>query len=365
MFSIEICHSDHTTFLTYLQENLKDHHISQFKIHIDNDNKSEILPSYGTYDWTHDGDTFKITYREEGKPISCSHSPCYFKRIRVEHENLERLQRFVTLSLTDSKPIDKQKIKLYVGKVRGYWEMFQSIYAQPMDMIFLDSTLKTSIINHIDTFFDSKAKHIKYGRPYKLNFLFTGVPGSGKSSLIKALALKYNRPLYIMGFSKSLTDETFVDLITEVKDNSILLLEDIDSFFMDRKAIDINVSFSCLINVLDGTLNKGNGVITIMTANNPERLDPALIRPGRVDRIIKFDFPKRMDIEIAFKELTDGATDFDVFHKLVKNTKISMSGIVDYLFRHPKDYIQCIDELLDSTQLLHDIINDKTEKIYL
>jgi len=49
---------------------------------------------------------------------------------------------------------------------------------------------------------------------------------------------------------------------------------------------------------------------------------------------------------------------------LIKNTKISMSGIVDYLFRHPVDYIESINELLDNTQLLQEIVNDKSEKLY-
>lgn len=372
MNSIEISHLDRDKFLTYIADCLSDqpgqqqlgHDIKNFSINIDSDDRSVILPSHGEFHWQHEGETFVITYHEEGKPVTGSHSPQYFSRFKVQHPNVSILKDFVTKALTFSKPVDQKKIKIFVGKVRGYWEAFQTIYAQPIDMIFMDKAIKSSITSHIDTFLASQKKHIKYGRPYKLNFLFTGVPGSGKSSLVKALAMNYERPLYIMGFSKCMTDENLVDLISEIKDNSILLLEDIDAFFMDRKAVDVNVSFSCLLNILDGTLNRGNGVITIMTANNPERLDPALIRPGRVDRIIRFDYPKRADIESAFVELTENSGGFEEFYKRIKNVRISMSGIIDYLFRHPTDYMESIDELLNTTQLLQEILNDKTEKMY-
>lgn len=140
---------------------------------------------------------------------------------------------------------------------------------------------------------DSKERYIRFGRSYKQSFLLTGVAGSGKSSLVKSIALKYKRPLYVLSFSKNLTDEGLIDLMKEIGDNSILLIEDLDAFFQERSAqCDINVSFSALLNVLDGSLVKGNGILIFVTANHPERLDSALIRPGRIDHYYKFDWPQ-------------------------------------------------------------------------
>jgi chaperone BCS1 len=365
-FSIEVSSHDIDKFIAFLGEDLTNqdqNDISLFTISINPKNKATIRPHLGEFHWKYENEVYLISYKEEGKPIDYG-GPTYFKRLSVKHPNMKQLTDFVTHALTFSKEIDRQKIKLYYNKSRGYWDKFHNVYAQPLEKIFMDEKIKNSIINHIDVFLHNKAKYVRYGRPYKLNFLFTGLPGSGKTSLVKALALKYNRPVYILSFPKNLTDESLIDLITEIKDDSIVLLEDIDAFFSERKAVDINVSFSCVINILDGTLCRGNGVITFLSANNPERLDPALIRPGRIDRIIRFDYPKRSEIEKAFIDLTDSSAGFESFYNKIKSMRISMSGIVDYLFRHPTDFLEAINELIENTQLLEELVNNKNDKMY-
>jgi chaperone BCS1 len=212
---------------------------------------------------------------------------------------------------------------------------------------------------------NTKDRYIRFGRAYKTAFLLTGIPGSGKSSLVKSIARKLRRPIYMLNFSKSMNDETFINLMSQLKDDSILLIEDIDAFFVDRQPVNINISFSALINFMDGVLGKGNGVITFLTANNPDRLDPALIRPGRVDIILKFNYPKKQEVKAAFMEMTTRDNDdFEEFYQHIKNTKISMSGIIEYLFRNEKTYMKNIAELLEQTQLLHEIVNDKSDKLY-
>jgi SpoVK/Ycf46/Vps4 family AAA+-type ATPase len=109
-----------------------------------------------------------------------------------------------------------------------------------------------------------------------------------------------------------------------------------------------------------------------MTANNPERLDPALVRPGRVDRIIKFDYPRKKEVKDAFDALTvhaptdavDPTTAFNQFYKYVGNLQISMAAIVDFLFLHPSNYMDKIEELTEHNKLLHEIVNSKSESMY-
>ena len=64
----------------------------------------------------------------------------------------------------------------------------------------------------------------------------------------------------------------------------MLVLEDIDALFIERESTGASssISFSGLLNAIDGPASQ-EGRMLFMTTNHPDRLDPALIRPGRVD----------------------------------------------------------------------------------
>jgi len=310
-----------------------------------------------------------ISIKEEGDPIKLSTNICYFVRMCVSHENnLQILSEFVKLVITSIiKDSDKNTVQVLNSRAQGgYWTAGKKIYAQSFKNIFVPEEIKSGITEQIDRFITARQQYIDFGRTHKLCFLLTGVPGSGKSSIIKAVAKHYGRDLYVMNLTKSLTDDTLVELANELKDNAILLLEDIDSFFVDRETQNINISFSAFINMLDGATTPSN-LIIFMTANNPERLDQALIRPGRVDRIFKFDYPRKKEVKDAFDALTDETTrgnQFEQFYKCVGNLQISMAAIVDFLFRHPKDYMSHIEELTENNKLLHEIVNNKSTGMY-
>lgn len=363
---------NHSDFLDYLGEHISQqpdtHDIHKFYIDVDTDNQTTIKPGLGEYHWIHKGESFLIQYKEEGNAKSTGHYPMYFTRLTVQHPNIILLKEFLTTALTYQKETEERKINIWHCRSKGYWDKFGSTYAQRFEEIFLPQNLKNDIIHRIDTFISSEQHYIKYGRPYKLTFMMMGVPGAGKSSLVKSIAQRYNKRLYVLSFTKSLTDESLVDLMKDIHDGSILLIEDIDAFFQERKAQDINISFSALLNVLDGSLVKSNGTLIFMTANHPENLDTALYRPGRVDQVYKFDWPQSSEIKLAFFELTENPTEekYKMFAKGINNVRINMSGIIDFLFRFPVNYIEHLPELLQQSQILKEISQgDKVEKLYL
>ncbi|KAL9931810.1 hypothetical protein V8E36_009360 [Tilletia maclaganii] len=121
--------------------------------------------------------------------------------------------------------------------------------------------------------------------------------GSGKTSLITALAGSHNLNLCLLSLSdRGMTDDKLLHL-ANAPERSILILEDIDVAFASRSSSEggeggqeeegkrpsTNVTFSSLLNALDGVASSEER-IAFMTTNHPERLDPALVRPGRVDR---------------------------------------------------------------------------------
>lgn len=177
-------------------------------------------------------------------------------------------------------------------------------------------------------FLENRAWYDKKGIPYTLGFLFHGPPGCGKTSSVKAIAAEGRRHIVNVQLSEIKTksqlqhlffnDEIHVyngintEKYTIPVSERLYVIEDIDAMGdtvlrrewkkpmpvekkltgdplldrdsePDKEALDL----SFLLNLLDGTL-EANGRILIITTNFPERIDRALIRPGRIDMIVNF-----------------------------------------------------------------------------
>ncbi|CAD6199646.1 unnamed protein product [Caenorhabditis auriculariae] len=145
----------------------------------------------------------------------------------------------------------------------------------------------------IETFASSSKWYADRGVPYRRGYLFYGPPGTGKSSFISALASHFGYSVCMLSLSeRTLDDDRLNHLLNTAPPNSILILEDIDAAFVSREDPLAQhpayqgmsrVTFSGLLNALDGVACAEERV-TFMTTNYVDRLDPALIRPGRVDR---------------------------------------------------------------------------------
>ena len=150
---------------------------------------------------------------------------------------------------------------------------------------------KNFIVSDINQFIGNKVKYDLLGVPYKRGYLFYGPPGNGKTSLCAALATEFKRDIYYLNLTSVDSDSALQELFGDIDTNSILVIEDIDCVFKKRKSLG-KISFSSLLNCIDGLFFK-EGLITILTTNYIEKLDPALIRSGRVDNKILIDFPTK------------------------------------------------------------------------
>jgi DNA replication protein DnaC len=375
MYSIEIKDPEQDKFFRYLAENYHTQTTCEIKSFLAYHKKREknkclIYPAYGKYN----DEKIQIEYFQEGKPMSVGDYIERYVKLFVYHDDLSKLKQFVEDVFSYIENIenkDNNKVCLYVSKCNQYcsvWDMYNTLKVQSLDNIYIDKKIKESVIGCIDKFISSEEKYLLFGRNHKLNLLFTGIPGSGKTSLCKALASKYGYAIYIVNFNKTMTDEHLINLTSDVKEKSIILYEDIDVFFREREAKDVNVSFSCLINILDGTLTRGSGNINIITTNYPDKIDSALLRPGRIDKIVRFDYPKKDEIRDAFKYLiTNDDHKFEEFYTKIKYLKLSMSAIIDYLFNHEDDYIdqKNLDELISQHQFIQTVTKEDTScKLY-
>lgn len=123
---------------------------------------------------------------------------------------------------------------------------------------------------------------------HKSGALVYGPPGSGKTQTIREICKKTGVPVFVFDIA-SMDNQEFHKEINGVNSPAIVLIEDIDTVFEMRKNIideENGLTFDCLINHISG-INPVQGIFFIVTTNNIEKLDLALIRPGRLDHKIE------------------------------------------------------------------------------
>lgn len=174
----------------------------------------------------------------------------------------------------------------------GEWFITKEIRVKPLEKVILKD--KQFILDDISNWADGEAWYATRGIPYKRGYCFYGPPGTGKTTLALALASEMGKSIYCLNLNCLIDDSKLNGLFANIPNNAILLIEDIDRVFVGRENVDKKkeeqVSFSGLLNCLDGAMAK-HGLVTIITTNYIEKLDPALLRPGRMDVKIKVDIP--------------------------------------------------------------------------
>lgn len=172
-----------------------------------------------------------------------------------------------------------------------------------LDTVHFDDTVKQELLGDIRKYLDPRTQRRYQSRsmPYRRGYLLYGPPGTGKSSLSTALAGEFGLDLYEVKIPSIASDSDLEQMFQEIPPQCIVLLEDIDAVWTernsrphspdrrserssgsDRENSKANCTLSGLLNVLDG-VGSQEGRIVIMTTNKPSLLDPALVRPGRVD----------------------------------------------------------------------------------
>jgi chaperone BCS1 len=186
---------------------------------------------------------------------------------------------------------DKPKQTMTVNYCDDYGQWFELTEKMPrsINSIVLDGTLRDDIVTDAKTFLARQEFYSKLGVPWRRGYLFYGPPGNGKSSTIFGLASELKMEISYLNL-KEVTDTTLMKGLADIPSNSILVIEDIDCLFDkdDSRQTKASISFAALINALDG-VTSSDGQLIIMTTNHRDKLDAALIRPGRVDKEICFD----------------------------------------------------------------------------
>lgn len=174
---------------------------------------------------------------------------------------------------------------LYIANRWGSgWDRRDDLPRRTLESVILREGQLEEIVSDLQRFLDSEEEYERRTLPWHRGYLFHGPPGTGKTSLVKALAEHFKLPLYYVPLADIERDGDLVSLVANISPRSILLLEDVDVFHATRERDDDSpgVTLSAMLNALDGIWTP-HGLITFMTTNHRHVLDDAIVRPGRVD----------------------------------------------------------------------------------
>jgi len=267
-------------------------------------------------------------------------SSCEVLSISVVARNNDVLKQLVLQAKKEYEAEAIHRVQIYFADSHGSWRWSDSRHKRPMSSIVLNPGVKEMLLNDTKDFLKSEKWYADRGIPFRRGYLLHGVPGSGKSSLIHAIAGELMLDIYVVSLSSSwISDSTLTTLMGRVPARCIVLLEDLDAAFTrsvtrdksssgspdssnnneegpqpessnsssrrhrhrENNLSDVNtLSLSGLLNALDGVA-AAEGRILFATTNHLERLDPALSRPGRMDVWVEFKNASRWQAESLFR----------------------------------------------------------------
>ena len=232
----------------------------------------------------------------------------WFSRTEPTHERIARRVESLTFRTLGRKRdllkqlvddvvachLRRQGVQSYLYSYNDGWDYVEGYAPRQLDSVVMEPGEKEHLMEDITKFRKSKLRYQRLGIPYHRGYLFYGPPGTGKTSLLSALAAHFGLSIYTANLTE-FTDRSLMSAVNQVPATSVLLFEDIDCMKSSQTRADSTgtadtkpsgpqngVTLSGLLNVLDG-FYAPTGVLFVMTTNHVEKLDQALLRPGRID----------------------------------------------------------------------------------
>ncbi|KAI4986887.1 hypothetical protein ZWY2020_019517 [Hordeum vulgare] len=219
------------------------------------------------------------------------------------------------MSTAEELRLRDRALKIFLNESSS-WRGINHHHPATFDTLAMDPSIKQAVIADLDRFLKRKEYYRRIGKAWKRGYLLYGPPGTGKSSLVAAMAnyLRFN--LYDLDLSGVHDNSCLQRLLMEMANKSILVIEDIDCSFdtmtredkppkvytdtdsdedddeyddagaggYRRQGRERTVTMSGLLNVIDGLWSTtGEERVIVFTTNYKDRLDRALLRPGRMD----------------------------------------------------------------------------------
>jgi SpoVK/Ycf46/Vps4 family AAA+-type ATPase len=245
-----------------------------------------------------------ITPIIKGEPTAAfdyGSEPKFYQELALESSSEEKIKSFIEEAKIefDKKGREFEKYEkelLVITWDGGCWTDEYKTPKRSNKSIYLPDDSYQKIIQDLKTFYDNGERYKELDIPHTRTYMFHGIPGTGKTSTIYTIATELNKNIAIIDFSdKDVCDSCIRRALYKLPNDTVLCLEDIDSLFSeDRKSDKSTITFSGILNILDGVI-KNTGLVIFMTTNLLKKLDDAAMK-RRVDYYLKFDLMKKEQI---------------------------------------------------------------------
>ncbi|KAJ7970932.1 AAA-ATPase [Quillaja saponaria] len=314
----------------------------------------------------------------------------YYKLTFHRHQREIITKQYLNYVLEEAKEIQARNSqrKLYTNNPSGSWNGYKRrymwshiVFEHPatFQTLAMDPKKKEEIINDLIAFSKGKEYYAKIGKAWKRGYLLYGPPGTGKSTMIAAMANLLNYDVYDLELTTIRDNTELRRLLMETSRKSIIVLEDIDCSLdltgrrkkmkekMEDKETDptkaglteneetSKVTLSGLLNFIDGIWSAcGSERVIVFTTNHKEKLDPALIRRGRMDMHIEMSYCKFEAFKVLAKNYLD-VESHNLFGKikgLLEESNMVPADVAENLMSKSdiKDVESCLENLVQSLE---------------
>lgn len=218
---------------------------------------------------------------------------------QLHFRTIGRSQAAIRCLIEEARQLSTQDELVTVRVWNEYeWTYVRGKAQRPLDTIILKAGQKERILADLQWFLASRDWYHQRGIPYRRGYCFSGKTGTGKTSIVVALAGHLRRPICVLNIGSIEGDNQLFGAFRDAPTDALILIEDIDCAYPAHSRETASgeaaeprsrVTKAGLLNALDG-ITTPDGRIFVMTTNYPERLDSALVRPGRADVHEKFEY---------------------------------------------------------------------------
>ncbi|KAF8010653.1 hypothetical protein BT93_J1337 [Corymbia citriodora subsp. variegata] len=293
--------------------------------------------------------------------------------------------------------------KLFTNNPGSGWHYYKATkwshatfkHPSTFDTLAMEPSKKREIMNDLLKFKRGKEYYERIGKAWKRGYLLYGPPGTGKSTMIAAMANFLNYDVYDLELTTVKDNSELRNLLIETSEKAIIVIEDIDCSLDltgqrktkkqekedDEEKEDpvkklakggeetkgSKVTLSGLLNFIDGLWSACGGErIIVFTTNFMEKLDPALIRRGRMDKHIEMSYCCFEGFKVLARNYlgVESHPLFATVRQLLEETNMTPADVAENLMpkSDEEDEDACLEGLIKALEKAKEDARKKSEE---